>query len=163
MKATPQAHTGTTRTGIDRGLALLIGGVVTLILIGLIAVPLLARMSPSLAPETTPEGVVQRFYMATYDGDWDTAYSYLSTGARQKLSVAELQNQLKYSTENGQMRTGEATVRDASATVEVTETQFYDGGLFGGGGEYSNQEQVLLAREGDNWKIELGPFWLNDE
>jgi len=159
MKATPQVPTSTARWGIDRGLALLIGGVVALILVGLIAVPLLARQTPALAPETTPEGVVQRFYLAVYDGDWNTAYGFLSATARARLTMADLQQQLSYSSENSQIRTGQATISGASATVELTETSFYDGGLFGGG-EYSNQKHVLLVREGDDWKIESGPFWL---
>lgn len=157
MKANPQARPGS-GIGLDRGLLLLIGGVVTLILVGLIAVPLLSTRTPAMAPEGSPDGVVQRFYLAVYDGDWETAHGYLSAATRDKLTVAQLQEAMRYSIPNSQVRTGAVSERETGATVKVTQTNFTDGGLFGGSGEYSSDFDVLLTRENDTWKIISGPF-----
>ena len=142
---------------IDRSLALLIGGALALIVAGLISVPLTSRRAPSLAPATTPEGVVQRFYQAVYSGDYAGAHGFLSTETRGKLSVGALQEQLSYDARDSYVRTSTTTINGSNATVQVVVTRFSSGGLFGSS-EYSSDREVFLEREGDSWKIASGPF-----
>lgn len=51
----------------------LIVSALALIAIGLESIPLMAWRTPTLAPVTTPEGIVQRFYAAAYRGDYRPA------------------------------------------------------------------------------------------
>ena len=154
---------GTPRAGrpwptIDRGLAALILGAVALIAIGLVSIPLVARSSLTLAPETTPEGIVQRFYAAAYRGDYRLAYSYLGADAQRALTAVQLQQQLSPDLQQSQVRVGAVTISDTSATVRVTLTHFVPDGLFGSQ-EWSDEREVLLQREGDVWKIAGGAFY----
>jgi hypothetical protein len=146
------------RWTIDRGMFVLIVSVLALITIGLVSIPLLAWRTPTLAPVTTPEGIVQRFYAAAYRGDYRLAYSYLGTDAQRTLSVVDLQQQLNPDLQQSQVRVGAATISDTSATVRVTLTHFSSDGLFGSQ-EWSTEREVLLQREGDAWKIVGGAFY----
>lgn len=146
------------RWTIDRGMAVLIVSALALIAIGLVSITLLASRTPTLAPVTTPEGIVQRFYAAAYQGDYRLAYSYLSTDAQRTLSVVDLQQQVNPDLQQSQVRVGAATINDTSATVRVTLTHFSSDGLFGSQ-EWSTEREVLLQLEGDAWKIVGGAFY----
>jgi len=146
------------RWRMDRGMIVLIVSALALIAIGLVSLPLLAWRTPSLAPVTTPEGIVQRFYAAAYRGDYRLAYSYLGADAQRALSVVDLQQQLNPDLQQSHVRVGTATISDTSATVRVTLTHFSSDGLFGSQ-EWSTEREVLLQREGDFWKIAGGAFY----
>src|SRR5262245_4537682 len=92
------------RRRIDPTLAAIVVGAVILIIAGLIAIPLAARRTPALAPETTPEGIVQRFYQAAYAGDYTTAHSYLTAESSAQVSPLDLQQQLSPQLQQSQMR-----------------------------------------------------------
>jgi hypothetical protein len=150
---------GRPRWAIDRGMTVLIVSALALIAIGLASIPLMAWRTPTLAPTTTPEGIVQRFYTAAYGGDYRLAYSYLGADAQRALAVVDLQQQLNPDLQRSQVRVGAATISDSSATVPVTLTHFSSDGLFGSQ-EWSTEREVLLQREGDAWKIVGGAFYL---
>jgi hypothetical protein len=147
------------RRKIDPALAGIIVGAIVLIVVGLIAIPLVARRAPELAPETTPEGVVQRFYQAAYAGDYTAAYGSLTAEVRTQLSALELQQQLAAQLRQTQMRVISTTVHDDTATVRVALTHFQPGGLFDSN-EWTEQLDVVLKRDGGAWKIVSGPFYL---
>jgi hypothetical protein len=149
---------GPARWTIDRGMLVLIVSALTLIAIGLVSIPLMTGRTPTLAPITTPEGVVQRFYAAAYDGDYRLAYSYVGADAQRALSVVDLQQQLSPDLQQSQVRVGTATINDTSATVPVTLTHFSSDDLFGSQ-EWSAEREVLLQREGDTWKLVGGAFY----
>jgi len=152
-------HSEQTRPTIDRNLAALILGALLLIVVGLIAVPLAARRTPSLAPATTPEGTVQRFYQATYNGDYSAAYAFLSGDTQRRLSLIELQQQLSVDLSRSQARISTTRVTDSHATVRVMLTHFSPDGVFGSN-EWQEDREVLLQREGAVWKIVSGPFFV---
>jgi hypothetical protein len=137
-------------------------GAVLLIVAGLIAIPLAARRSPALAPETTPEGVVQRFYQAAYAGDYATAHGYLAATVRAQLSALDLQQQLAPQLRQTQMRVSSTSVHDSTATVRVALTHIQPGGLFGSS-EWVEQLDIVLTREGAAWEIVSGPFYLSSK
>src|SRR6266508_3363829 len=143
------------RRRIDPTLAAIVIGAVILIGAGLVAIPLAARRPPALAPETTPAGVVQRFYQAAYAGDYVAAQGYLDAKARAELSAADLQQQLDPQLRQSQMRVVDTTIHDGNATVRVSITHFQSGGPFGSN-EWTEERTVLLTREGDAWKITGG-------
>jgi hypothetical protein len=144
---------------IDRGLVALILGALLLIALGLIAVPLTARRTPSLAPVATAEGTVQRFYQAVYNGDYSAAYAFLSADTQRKLSLVELQQQLSVDLFRSQVRISTTRVTDSHATVRVILTHFSPDGVFGSD-EWQEEREVLLQREGAAWKIVSGPFFV---
>lgn len=141
--------------GFDRKLTLLVGGALLLIVAGLIALPLAARRQPVLAPETTPQGVVERFYQALYSGDYTTAHGYFSADTQRRVAVGELQQTLQYEMNNSQARIGKVDSNASSATVHVIITHFESGGLIGPN-EWESENEILLQREGDVWTIVSG-------
>lgn len=141
--------------GIDRSLAILIGGALILIIAGLVAIPLANQRTPVLAAETTPEGTVQRFYQALYRGDYSTAHSYLGAETQRTVSVGEMQQALQYDLRDSQMRVGKVDLNASGATVQVYITHFGSGGIFGGS-EWESNNQLLLQQEGSAWKIISG-------
>lgn len=128
-----------------------------LIVVALVAIPLAGRRPPELAPASTPEGVVQRYFDATYRGDYAAAYAMLSPTTREELSLAEFQARLRYQRES-EMRVETVAIHDGTATVAVSLTHFSPGGLFGGN-EWTTEFDVLLERDGESWLIVGEPFW----
>lgn len=143
----------------DRAMILIVGGALLLIVLGLISIPFAARREPTLAPATTPEGVVQRFYQSVYAGDYQSAYDLLSEDTRARVSLLELQQQLSSELDNSQLRVGAVTDHGTTATVAVTLTYVQPGGIFGSG-EWTRELEVLLRRDGDSWHIVSGPFYV---
>ena len=141
----------------DRGLTIMISGAVLLIIVGLVALPSIARRTSQLAPATTPEGVVQRFYQAVYAGDYTAAYAFISADTQQRLALLDLQQQISAELQHSQVRVTKTTVVGDQATVWVTQTTVQPGGLFGSN-EWSIDREILLQREGDQWRIRGGPF-----
>ena len=152
-------HSKQTWPTIDRGLAALILGALLLIAAGLIAIPLAVRRTPSLAPAATPEGTVQRFYQAAYNGDYSAAYAFLSADTQRRLSLIELQQQLSVELPRSQVRISTTRVTDSHATVRVILAHFSPDGIFGSN-EWQEEREVLLQREGAAWKIVSGPFFV---
>jgi hypothetical protein len=82
--------------------------------------------SVDLLPEDTPEGTVQRYLLATDAGDYEKAYSYLSSSAvaketyyssYEKWSQGFLQNQRQ---NTWKATLGKSVITDDRATVAVT-------------------------------------------
>jgi hypothetical protein len=142
----------------DPGLLVLIGGAAVLIVAGLVAMLLVSRRAPELAPASSPEGVTQRFYQAAYQGDYDTARQFLSADVQRSVSASELQSRMSDQLRQSQMHVGAAIMHGASATVPVTQTHFSQDGLFGPH-EWSSDSEVQLVREGEAWKISNGGFY----
>jgi hypothetical protein len=156
--STQRSQAGDSR-GLDRSLLLFVLGAVTLIVAGLIAIPLAGSRALTLAPASTPEGIVQRFYQALQAEDYQAAYNLVSPDSRRKLPLAEFRQQVESQIEGTQVRIDETRISGATATVEVTLTSFSSGDLFGSG-EYSYQRDITLQREGESWRIVDGPFYL---
>lgn len=148
-----------THRRIDPLLVGILCGAALLIVAGLIAIPLLARRAPTLAPDTTPEGVTQRFYQAIYADDYATAHAYLTAATRARISELELQQQLSSQLRQSQVRVVGTTARADDATVQVVITHVTSGDLFGAN-EWTEDREVLLSREGTDWKIVGGPFYV---
>lgn len=147
------------RRRVDPLLVAIVAGAVLLIVAGLLALPLIAGRTPTLAPASTPAGVVQRFYQAAYASDYAAAYSYLAPATQARISANELQQQLSQQLRQTQMRVAETSAVGDSATVQVTITHSQAGGLFGSD-EWTEQTSLVLNRAGESWQIVSGPFVL---
>lgn len=154
-----QAQAGRARLGSDRGLTFLILGALVLIAVGVISIPLVVRRAPTLEPATAPAGTVQRFYQALYASDYATAYSFLSADTQRKLSLSAFQQQLNIDLQHSQMRVLTTTITGSHATVQIRVTYFQSGSIFGSD-EWSTEQEVLLQREDESWKIIGGPFYI---
>jgi len=155
--ATTDSHPARRRLSGSWGLFALAGGALALVVIALIAIAMADRRQPELAPDSTPEGVVQRFFAATYRGDYAAAYGMLSDTAQHERSLAEFQERMRYERQS-EMRVDAAAVHGETASVIVTVSHFSAGDIFGGG-EWSAQYDLLLERDGDSWRITGEPFW----
>lgn len=112
----------------------------------------------NLLPEDTPEGIVQRYLLATEAGDYEKAYSYLSPSAvaeetyydsYRKWSQGFLQNRRK----NAWKATmGVSVITDDKATVPVTIDVFRPDAPFISPVNTSYYN-FILQKEGDSWKI----------
>src|SRR4030042_4368109 len=86
-----------------------------------------------LLPEDTPEGIVQRYFLALQAKDYVTAYSYLSSPTREQNPYEMWRGYFISSEEKPEWKVtlGESAVTDNEATVEVTVDIFKPGGPFG--------------------------------
>jgi hypothetical protein len=157
LQQTHKAPAETQRQPRQWGITALAGGALLLIVLALVAIPLLGRRPVEFAPITTPEGVVQRFFDATYRGDYAAAYAMLSETTQKEQSLAEFQEQSRYRNDS-EMRVDNVAMHTDTATVTVTLTYFSPGGLFGGG-EWTTEYDVLLEQDGDTWRIVGMPLW----
>lgn len=141
----------------------LIGIVVTIILIVVAAfVVTLTRPQETYQPDDSPENIVHNYLLAVQQDDYERAYSYLSPEIRHyPASVVIFERQVNdYSwdfrlDQDITLSVAGATIKEDRATVEVTETRFYGGGLFDTGQAVSTFEMDLILIEG-NWKISNG-------
>lgn len=159
MRLWQQTSATAGRIGGDRAITIIIGGALVLIALGLISIPFAARRTPTLAPASTPEGTVQRFYQSVYAGDYEAAYDLVSEDTRAKISLLEMQQQLSSELDNSQLRVGAVADHGETATVSVSITHVQPGGLFGSG-EWTRELEILVRRAGDGWQIVSGPFYV---
>jgi hypothetical protein len=111
-----------------------------------------AREAP-LLPENTPEGIVQRYFLALKDGDYVTAYNYLSPKATEKYPYGQWVPFVSSEERPGfKVTLGKSAVTGNEATVDVVVNVFRPGGPF----ENPVRTQYVtffLKKEGTSWKI----------
>ncbi len=107
----------------------------------------------SLLPEDTPEGVVQRYLLALEAEEYEEAYSYLSSSAREEGFYWPWADYFGLYREKPawQATLGESWVLVDVATVEVTFTIFQPGGLFDP--TFTYHLTFRLDKEGNSWRI----------
>jgi hypothetical protein len=144
---------------------LLIFGVTIGVLV-IAAVVLVLTMTPkntSLLPENTPEGTVQRYFLALQDEDYTKAYSYLFPPPTEKYPYEEWRSPFTSSGEKPEWKVtlGKSVVNDSQATVDVVVDIFRPGGPFENPVR-TNQITFFLIEEGTSWKITspLDVWWL---
>jgi hypothetical protein len=118
-----------------------------------------------LLPETSPEGIVQRFLMAVKDQDYLKAYSFLAPQSEQ-IKGDSYENWVRSTQSPRDISSWKAsilksTVRDNNATVEVAIDVFrLEGPL--ANPINTNRVTFLLQKEGDRWLINqpVDIWWL---
>jgi len=107
-----------------------------------------------LLPEDTPQGTVQRYFLALQAEDYVTAYSYLSPPPSAKLTYDDWVRSIYTPTEKSEWKVtlGKKAVSDSEATVDVVIDVFRPGGPFDN--PVSTQRVTFfLKQEGTSWKI----------
>jgi len=135
---------------------LLIFGVTIGVLVIVAVVLVLTMPTPEtrLLPEDTPEGIVQRYFLALQAEDYVTAYSYLSPPPTEKYPYEEWRGPFISSEEKPGFKVtlGKSAVRGNEANVEVTVDTFRPSGPFDNPVR-TQHITFFLKKEGTSWKI----------
>ena len=125
-----------------------------LVIVALVLVLTIPTQETRLLPENTPEGIVQRYFLALEAEDYVKAYSYLSPPPSDKLTYEEWRRRFVISEERPgwKVTLGKSVVRDNEATVDVGVDVFRPRGPFDN--PVSTQHVTFfLKKEGTIWKI----------
>ena len=107
-----------------------------------------------LFPEDTPEGTVQRYFLALKAEDYVTAYSYLSPPPSEKYPYEEWRSPFISPGEKPGFKVtlGKSAVKDTEATVDVIVDVFRPSGPFDNP-VHTHHITFYLKKEGTSWKI----------
>ncbi|MBP1465140.1 hypothetical protein EYB53_005420 [Candidatus Chloroploca sp. M-50] len=141
----------------------LIGIVVGIVVLVVVAfVVAMMRPEPTFQPETTPEGVAHNYLLALRQGDLARAYGYLdpelpgfpATLELFTRDISSYTSGLEMNQSSSSWEVLSSTVTNNQATVNVRQTYFSQGGLFGSG-QYSSTFVMSLVRDAPeaNWKL----------
>lgn len=143
------------------------GIAIGVLVVASIALVLSARSTPSLLPEGTPEGTVQRFLMALEDKDYPKAFSYVSQIDERgnKITYQDWLRMVPFPASSSQTTwkatLSTTTVTGRQATVKVVVDVFRPGGPF----ENPVRSQGVLfqlTQVDSSWLIVSPPglYWL---
>jgi len=144
---------------MDRFTWIVVGGVVSLVIIGLAAAAVLrGREAP---PDlSTPSGVVLAYALAEQRGDPQTAWDLLATATQARADHDRFLARAGGGNDNGGGReyltTEDERIDADGASVALVQTYAGSGGLFGSG-SYVNRTTVRLTRQGADWRIVVPP------
>lgn len=140
----------------DRFFLAILVGLGLLLVVALLSV-LLLRRPATILPIDTPEGLVQRFYLALEARDYHAAYDLLGATATSQLTRDEF---VRYNADRQRyegpqrVRLDEQRISGDFATVTVTVTQYTANAQpFGVGGGVSESETFSLHRDASGWRI----------
>lgn len=138
----------------------IVAGIILLVVVAFVVA--MMRPEPTFQPETTPEGVAHNYLLALQQRDLVRAYGYLDPGLPGFPSTLDLFTR-DLTSYTGALDTNQSssswevlssTVTNNRASVDVRETYFSQGGLFGSG-QYSSTFVMSLVRDDPeaNWKL----------
>lgn len=110
--------------------------------------------SVSLLPEDTPEGTVQRFFLALEAEDYLKAYSYLSSSVQEERPYERWSRPFVSGEERPGWKAtlGKSVIKDNEATVDVVVDVFRPRGPFEDPVR-SRHITFFLKKEGASWRI----------
>jgi hypothetical protein len=125
-----------------------------LVIVAVVLVLTMPTPETRLLPEDTPEGIVQRYFLALQAEDYVTAYSYLSPPPSEKYPYEEWTGPFISSGEKPEWRVtlGKSAVKDSEATVDVAVDTFRPSGPFDNPVR-TQHITFSLKKEGTSWKI----------
>ena len=148
-------------TSSGRWLAGIAATVAALVVISLAVALATGSDEPPLLAEDTPEGTVQRYFVALDAADYEAAYALLADEARETCTLQEFRRQFSFDRfdgkESSRVRLG--STRPAGDNVEVTVrvTRFYGSPPFNVN-ESTSTYRYLLSESDEGWRIiEAGP------
>ena len=148
-------------TSSGRWLAGITATVAALVVISLVVALATGSDEPTLLAEDTPEGTVQRYFVALDAADYEAAYALLADEAREGCTLQEFRRQFSFDRfdgkESSRVRLG--STRPAGDNVEVTVrvTRFYGSPPFNVN-ESTSTYRYLLSESDEGWRIiEAGP------
>lgn len=145
----------------DRFLIAILVGLGILLVVALLSV-LLLRQPGAVLPADSPEGIVQRFYLALEERDYHRAYDLLGGQAAAQLTRDEF---VRYNADRQpyegpqRVRIDDQRISGDFATVTVTVTHYTANAQpFSAGSEYSETETFSLHHDADGWRIGDLPY-----
>jgi hypothetical protein len=135
-----------------------------IVLVAIVLVIALSGQKPaSLLPEDSPEGTVQRFFVALQNDDYVKAYSYITPPANDKIPFDSWRSSYYRSPEKSvwKVTIGKAKVTGDQATVDVVVDVFRPQGPFSEPVN-TNRMSFVLKKAGSGWTITspLDLWWL---
>lgn len=125
-----------------------------LVIVAVVLVLTMPTPETRLLPEDTPEGIVQRYFLALEAEDYVTAYSYLSPPPSEKYPYEEWRSPFTSSEEKLEWKValGKSAVTDSEATVDVVVDVLRPGGPFQNPVR-TQHITFFLKKEGISWRI----------
>lgn len=159
------ARVASERQWPDRFVIGVVVGVLVLVAAGILTV-LLLPTAQTYVDDATPAGVVHNYYVALEQGDLRRAYDYLAPSLQARVSydrfAAEGGGGLGPPGRRARVVIDEVREEGDTARVVVMLTYPQEGWLFFGGGSYSLQENLVLRRGPEGWRISDGPFYFRE-
>ena len=116
----------------------------------------------ALLAEDTPQGVVQRYLMAIYQGDFQKAFGYLYFDPSQKATTFEdwlgMVGVPPYNQSEWKANLGKSTQNSDHANVEIIIDTLHPGGPFGNS-QYTQRIIFQLVKIQGNWLI-ISPTYI---
>ncbi len=155
---TQPTRDGGPRTG--RPPQLLLWILVGVIAVGLVFAALLGSLrDPDQLGLDTPEGVVQTYLQAVFDGDVATARGLLSEPVAARCSAREFRQAWVPDALTASL--SEVRTQDDEVEVEVRLRTVEGPTPFGGGG-YTTMEVFTLVEDGGEWRLSADPWPVYD-
>ena len=138
--------------GVDRAVLAIGGGVVAIVMIPVGGVLALGEPDVTAYPADTPEGSVQRYLRAVYDGDDTTALGFVSARADKEMGDNPFGRLFCQQSDGHQVRINDVESSDGRATVQLRIEDVSGSGL--GFDRSSWDRSVVLVFEDGGWKID---------
>ena len=139
----------------SRSLLYIGAGILALLVISVVVVLAIGRTATPDYPADSPEGALQRYFVAFEEGDYEAAYEYFSERVKEQMSVDDFRRSIGMygSPPGGQRVLFQGTSGEGDRVrVELVVEYFYDDGF--GGGSSSQPRQVSMVREDGEWRID---------
>jgi hypothetical protein len=136
----------------DRAVLAIGGGVLAIVVLAVVVVLAIGEPDVTTYPADTPEGTVQRYLQAVYDGDDEAARGLLSDRAVAESGRDPITGLLCEQTDGHQVRVNGVDAGDTRATVRLQIEDISGSGL--GFDRYSWERSVVLVYEDGGWKID---------
>ena len=151
--------------GTDKFLIGIVGGIVLLVVVVFIVV--LLRPEPEYLDEDTPEGVVHNYLLALQKGEYERALDNLSSSVKHApKDVNEFVEDIDGCSwrfrgldRDISLIVVSADIRGERAEVQIKQTVFYSGDVFGSD-LYESEFEMTLKQQNDAWKLIDGEsYW----
>jgi hypothetical protein len=125
-----------------------------LVIVAVVLVLTMPAQEVRLFPEDTPEGTVQRYFLALQAQDYLKAYNYLSPPPSEKIAYEDWRGPAVSSEEKPELKVtlGKSVVTGNEATVDSVVDVFRPSGPFGNP-VHTHHITFSLKQEGTSWKI----------
>ncbi|TMB56871.1 MAG: ester cyclase [Chloroflexi bacterium] len=137
-------------------------GILALVVLSVVVV-LLVRRGPTTFPAGSPQAAMADYLTAWDDDDIEAAYSFLSDGVHEQVSLADYQQAVDqyggYNQPNHQVTIDRVDGSGDSVTLRLTVEEFYGDGL--SANVSRSPRSVRMVHQPDGWKIDEQLVWLD--
>lgn len=150
----------------NRSLALVAGGIVAVAVLAVVVVLVRSGAEPTTYPESTPQGLLQRYLAANEEGDVAAAHALFSARIRDTVNLEAYRSMLDgsgYAAPGATRRvlfdgTDERAGSPDAVVVRLTVEEVYGRGIEGDVSRSSYEIPMIL--EADGWRIDELLVWL---